>query len=76
MQQIEVVLVTIEQASRDLGRGFSRRSILRRINSNQWVEGVHWVDDRREGSTYRQIKINLAAVQQWRSMPVAKRSEA
>jgi len=66
-------LVPLETASEQLGRGFSRRSILRRIDSGEWVEGIHWIDDRREGSTYRLIKINLTAIQEWRSIPAAKR---
>jgi hypothetical protein len=66
-------LVTIEEASSRLGKGFSRRSIVRRIDSEEWVEGIHWIDDRREGAAYRQIKINLTAVQEWRATPAAYR---
>lgn len=66
-------LVTIEEASAKLGRGFSRRSILRRIDSGEWQEGLHWIDDRRMGSTKRIIKINLTAVMELRSVPAAYR---
>lgn len=66
-------LVTIEEASAKLGRGFSRRSILRRIDSGEWQEGIHWIDDRRMGSTKRIIKINLTAVMELRSVPAAYR---
>ncbi|MBD1821112.1 hypothetical protein H6F51_01065 [Cyanobacteria bacterium FACHB-DQ100] len=66
-------LVTIEQASMQLGRGFSRRSILRRIDADEWVEGIHWIDDRRVGSTKRMIKINLTAVMELRGIPAAYR---
>jgi hypothetical protein len=66
-------LVTINEAAKRLGRGYSRSSILRRIKDLEWQEGVHWIDDRRGGSAYRCIKINLAAVQQWRRIPAAKR---
>lgn len=68
-----IELVTLAEAARTLGRGFSRRSILRRIDSGEWVEGQHWIDDRRTGATNRQIKINLTAVMQWRTRPAAKR---
>jgi hypothetical protein len=66
-------LVPIEEASAKLGRGFSRRSILRRIDSGEWQEGIHWIDDRRMGSTKRIIKINLTAVMELRSVPAAYR---
>ena len=55
-------LLTIEQASNRLGKGFSRSSIIRRINSGEWQEGVHWIDARRGGSINRIIKINITAV--------------
>ncbi len=66
-------LVTIEEASDRLGKGYSRRSIFRRINSGDWQEGIHWVDDRQQGSTNRLVKINLTAVQQLRATPAAFR---
>lgn len=66
-------LVTLETAAATLGRGYSRSSILRRINNGEWREGVEWIDDRRDGATYRQIKINLTAVQEWRRKPAARR---
>ena len=55
-------LLTIQQASERLGRGFSRSSITRRIDSGEWKEGIHWIDARRDGSINRIIKINLTAV--------------
>ncbi|HIK15387.1 MAG TPA: hypothetical protein IGS53_08920 [Leptolyngbyaceae cyanobacterium M33_DOE_097] len=66
-------LVTIEQASIRLGKGFSRRSILRRIDDGEWEEGIHWIDDRRIGSAKRLIKINIAAVMELRGIPAAYR---
>ncbi|NJP12681.1 MAG: hypothetical protein HC866_27125 [Leptolyngbyaceae cyanobacterium RU_5_1] len=66
-------LVSLEEASKRLGRGFSRRSMLRRIDSSEWQEGIHWIDDRRPGSSKRLIKINLTAVSEWRTTPAAKR---
>ncbi|MBW4674725.1 MAG: hypothetical protein KME52_12045 [Desmonostoc geniculatum HA4340-LM1] len=66
-------LVTIEEAHERLGRGYSRSSILRRIESGEWKEGVHWIDDRREGSSKRVIKINLQQVNQLRVVPAGKR---
>ncbi len=66
-------LVTLDAAAAQLGRGFSRRSILRRIDSGEWREGFEWIDDRRAGAANRQIKINLTAVNEWRVKPAAKR---
>lgn len=66
-------LVTINQARMRLGEGFSRRSIYRRIDAGEWEEGVHWIDDRRVGSTRRMIKINLTAVMELRGIPAAYR---
>jgi hypothetical protein len=67
------VLVTIDEASRQLGKGYSRSSILRRIESGEWVEGIHWIDDRREGAKKRSVKIDLLAVKKQRFIPAGKR---
>ncbi|WNZ22714.1 hypothetical protein HJG54_07495 [Leptolyngbya sp. NK1-12] len=66
-------LVTVDEAARMLGRGYSRRSIFRRIKSGEWQEGIHWIDDRRQDSDRRIIKINLTAVQELRGTPAAFR---
>lgn len=66
-------LLTIEAAATRLGKGYSRRSIFRRISSGDWVEGIHWIDDRQQGSANRLIKINLTAIQQMRLIPAAFR---
>lgn len=66
-------LVTIEEAHEKLGKGYSRSSILRRIESNEWKEGIHWIDDRRIGALKRVIKINLKEVNQLRAMPAGRR---
>jgi len=63
----------IDEAAKVPGEGYSRSSILRRIDAEEWIEGVHWIDDRRSGAAYRRIKINIAAVNKWRKMPAAKR---
>lgn len=65
--------ISLEEASEKLGKGYSRSSILRRIDSGEWQEGLHWIDDRRNGTAYRRIKINIAAVNEWRRKPAAKR---
>jgi hypothetical protein len=66
-------LVTIDEATQRLGKGYSRRSIFRRIESGEWVEGLHWIDDRPLNSSRRIIKINLTAVNELRSTPAAFR---
>jgi hypothetical protein len=66
-------LLTIEQASIRLGKGFSRSSIIRRISSGEWLEGVHWVDARRGGAANRIVKINITAVLDTFATPAAFR---
>ena len=66
-------LLTIEQASTRLGKGFSRSSIIRRISSGEWLEGVHWVDARRGGAANRIVKINITAVLDTFATPAAFR---
>lgn len=66
-------LVTVKKAAEILGTGFSRSSIMRRIESGEWVEGSHWIDDRRMGALRRVIKINLSQVQKHRSIPAGER---
>lgn len=66
-------LVTINQATEKLGKGYSRSSILRRIDAGEWKEGIHYIDDALVNSKLRSIKINLAAVQEQRSIPAGQR---
>ncbi|MFH7029711.1 MAG: hypothetical protein ACHBN1_31210 [Heteroscytonema crispum UTEX LB 1556] len=66
-------LLTIEQASTRLGKGFSRSSIIRRISSGEWQEGIHWVDARRGGAANRIVKINITAVMNEFATPAAFR---
>lgn len=66
-------LVTLSEAARQLGRGYSRSSILRRIASEEWREGIEWIDDRPHTSKHRIIKIDLAAVEVLRRKTAAKR---
>ncbi|MBD1849903.1 hypothetical protein [Leptolyngbya sp. FACHB-711] len=67
-------LVTIAEASKRLGEGYSRSSIIRRIDkTKEWVEGIHWIDDRPLNSGKRIIKINLTEVNKLRATPAAFR---
>ncbi|MDX2215252.1 MAG: hypothetical protein SFY66_18455 [Oculatellaceae cyanobacterium bins.114] len=66
-------LVDINEASKRLGKGYSRRSIFRRIKSGEWVEGLHWIDDRARDSAKAIIKINLTAINELRAVPAAYR---
>ncbi len=66
-------LLTIGQTSQKLGKGFSRKSITRRIKAGDWVEGIHYIDDAPSYSKLKSIKINLPAVLEWRSTPAAER---
>ena len=69
----EPELLPIKEATKKLGQGFSRRSILRRIDSGEWKEKIHWVDDRRIGAQRRAIKINITEVKKIRYIPAGKR---
>lgn len=66
-------LITLKEAAEVLGVGFSRSSLIRRIESGEWIEGVHWIDDRRQGAMRRVIKINLSEVQKHRIIPAGER---
>jgi hypothetical protein len=66
-------LLTIGQTAEKLGKGFSYKSIQRRIACGDWVEGYHFIDDAPSYSKLRSIKINLPAVLEWRSTPAAER---
>jgi hypothetical protein len=66
-------LVTVEEAYKILGRGFSRSAIYRRIDSGEWVEGKHWVDDRRVGGQRRIIKVNLTEIRKAREIAAGER---
>jgi hypothetical protein len=66
-------LVPIDYAVEKLGKGFSRSAIIRRIDSGEWQEGVHWVDDRRVGAKRRIIKINMVEVGKLRSQLAGER---
>lgn len=69
----ESQILTVEEASKVLGKNYSRSSIMRRISSGEWEEGVHWFDDRREGGRRRQIRINLLEIRKLRSVPAGMR---
>jgi hypothetical protein len=66
-------LVHFHTASKLLGAGYSRNSILRRIKSGEWIEGTHWIDDRRKGTTRKRILIVLSAVNALRATSAAYR---
>jgi hypothetical protein len=66
-------LVTIEECHTKLGRGFSPRTILRRIESGEYKEGTHWVNVASVASKKRIIKINMAAIRELISTPSYER---
>ncbi|MEM7580737.1 MAG: hypothetical protein ACFB02_08410 [Mastigocoleus sp.] len=66
-------LITILEARKKLGVGYSRSTIMRRIADGDWIEGVHYIDDAPRNARYRSIRLSLPAIQEWRSMPSAKR---
>lgn len=67
-------LITMELLSEKLGKGYSRSSILKRIDiTEEWKEGQHWVDVAPSGSKYRKIKLVLPAILKEVSTPIAMR---
>jgi hypothetical protein len=70
----DAVLVTIARAAAMLGKGYSYSSILRRIETGEWKEGIHWIDDSPLNARKRSIKINLTAVNEFRAIPKAFRA--
>lgn len=66
-------LIDIKDAPRILGRGYSRKSIDRRIKSGEFIEGTHWINDAPVNSKYRIIKINVVAIRQLRVIPSHQR---
>ena len=52
-------LKTISQVHQTLGEGFSPSTIVRRIKSGEYKEGVHWYNVAPKSSKKRIIKLNL-----------------
>ena len=51
---------TLQHAATTLGKGFSCKTINRRIESGVWVQGIHWVNV--GAGLRRQIRLNLEAI--------------
>jgi hypothetical protein len=66
-------LVSIADAPATFGKGWSRRSILRRIESGEFREGTHWIDEARKGSVHRRIKLVKPAIESHLSTPAGAR---
>lgn len=66
-------IVDLETAAVQLGKGFSLKSMMRRIESGEWQEGIHWFDCRRMGTSRRRIRINLEAVRESWATPAVHR---
>lgn len=65
--------VTLEEAHKLLGRGYSPRNIFRRIAAGEFKEGEHWINDASPNSKKRNIKINLEAIRRLRATPSHQR---
>lgn len=66
-------LVSIVEAPTVFGAGWSRRSILRRIDSGEFKEGVHWIDEAPIGAVHRRIKLVKPAIEAHLSTPAGAR---
>jgi hypothetical protein len=60
-------LIDINQASEKLGRGWSARSIYRKIDNGELEEGIHFIDDASPSSKKRIIKLIVSAIQELRA---------
>lgn len=60
-------LLDINQAPEKLGRGWSVRSICRKIDNGELEEGIHFIDDASPSSKKRIIKLILSAIQELRA---------
>lgn len=65
--------MSLEEAYEILGDGYSPRTIYRRIDSGELVEGIHWINDASKYSKKRKVKINLEAMRQLRATPTHQR---
>ena len=66
-------LVSIADAPATFGKGWSRRSILRRIDAGEFLEGTHWIDEAPTGSAVRRIKLVKSAIESHLSTPAGAR---
>jgi hypothetical protein len=61
-------LVDIKEAPDRFGRGWSVRSVYRRIENGELSEGVHFIDDASPASKKRIIKLIISAIQELRGI--------
>lgn len=66
-------LVPLKEAPSIFGDGWSRRSILRRIENNELKEGEHYINDAPPSSSRRKIKLIISGIEAWRGTLSYKR---
>jgi hypothetical protein len=66
-------LVDIRDAFEVFGRGWSPRSVTRRIQNGLLVEGKHYIDDAPSGSKLRLIKLVKPEIEKLRLIPRRQR---
>jgi len=66
-------LLTIKEAAERLGQNYSDRSIHRLIESGEWQEGIHWINQARATAKNRRIKINIAEAEKYAGISAAYR---
>lgn len=66
-------LVDIRDALEVFGRGWSPRSISRRIQEGLLIEGRHYIDDASPGSKLRLIKLIKPEIEKLRRTPRRQR---
>lgn len=64
-------LMPLREAVKELD--YSATTMYRRINSGDWVEGIHWVDDSVKNAKYKKILINIKEVNKLRTVSASFR---
>jgi hypothetical protein len=66
---LETDLVDIKQAASKFGRGWSARSVMRKIEAGDLLEGKHFIDDAPKNGERRSIKLIISGIQDLRGIP-------
>ena len=59
-------LIDINSAKDLFGKGWSKSSILRRIDNHELIEGKHYINDASVNSKQRKIKLIISGIEKFR----------
>lgn len=66
-------LIPIKQAYEKFGDGWHPRTIYRRIEDGELIEGIHFINDARTNSVRRRIKLIKPAIEEMRGTLIYQR---